>query len=157
MTTPVAVSADIAASPSTVWALISDLPRMGEWSPENEGAEWLRGARGPAVGATFKGSNRLGSKTWTTHGRIMTADPERALAFQVTALGMKVAEWRYELAATEQGCTVTEAFTDARGPILKALGRLATGVKDRGPHNRATMQATLERLKATAESPGAGR
>ncbi|HUD69227.1 MAG TPA: SRPBCC family protein [Acidimicrobiales bacterium] len=157
MTTPISVSADIAAAPSTVWALVADLTRMGEWSPENEGAEWLRGARGPVVGATFKGSNRLGSKTWTTHGRIVAADTERTLAFRITTMGMKVAEWRYELAATTEGCTVTEAFTDERGPIIKALGRLATGVKDRGSHNRATMQTTLERLKAAAESPRAAR
>jgi uncharacterized protein YndB with AHSA1/START domain len=152
---PVVVSTAIAAPPSTVWTLVSDLTRMGEWSPENEGAEWLRGARGPAVGATFKGANRLGSKSWTTRGRIVAADPERTLAFSITAAGMKVAEWRYELAATADGCTVTESFTDKRGPLVKLLGRLATGVTDREEHNRATMQTTLERLKAAAESPGA--
>jgi uncharacterized protein YndB with AHSA1/START domain len=150
--TNVTVSTAIAATPSTVWALVSDLTRMGEWSPENEGVEWLRGARGPEVGAAFKGSNRLGSKSWTTRGRIVAAEPGRTLAFRITAVGMKVAEWRYELAATGEGCTVTETFTDERGPIIRALGTMATGVKDRDSHNRATMQTTLERLKAAAES-----
>jgi len=157
VTTHVAVTATIDAPPSTVWELVSDLTRMGEWSPENEGAEWLRGARGPTVGAMFKGANRLGSKSWTTRGVIVAADPGRTLAFRITAAGMRVAEWRYELEATEVGCTVTESFTDERGPLTKLVGRLATGVTDRESHNRATMQATLDRLKAAAESPHGGR
>jgi len=157
MTTPVAVSTVIAAPPSTVWALVSDLTRMGEWSPENEGAEWLKGARGPVVGATFKGANRHGSRTWTTIGTIVTADPERTLAFRITAVGLKVAEWRYEIQASDGGCTVTESFTDERGPFVKLVGRLTTGVADRDAHNRATMQTTLEQLKAAAESPRSNR
>jgi len=151
------VSTDIAAPPSTVWELVSDLTRMGEFSPESEGVEWLRGARGPAVGATFRGSNRLGTKSWTTRGWIAAADAPTTLAFRITAMGMKVAEWRYDLAATDAGCTVTESWTDERGPLIRALGRMATGVTDRGSHNRSTMQTTLERLKAAAESPSQSR
>ena len=37
-------SIDIQASPEAVYDLISDLPRMGEWSPENIGGEWQDGA-----------------------------------------------------------------------------------------------------------------
>jgi hypothetical protein len=33
-------SLDIHASPEAVYDLVSDLPRMGEWSPENIGGEW---------------------------------------------------------------------------------------------------------------------
>jgi uncharacterized protein YndB with AHSA1/START domain len=53
--TPVSVTKDISASPESIWALVTDLPRMGEWSPENRGGEWLKGATGPSVGARFKG------------------------------------------------------------------------------------------------------
>jgi uncharacterized protein YndB with AHSA1/START domain len=157
VTSDVAVSTDIAAPPGAVWDLVSDLTRMGEWSPENEGAEWLKGARGPVVGATFRGANRSGSKSWTTRGTIVAADRDRALAFRITAVGMKVAEWRYEIQASGTGCTVTESVTDERSAVMKLLGRLATGISDRETHNRATMQTTLERLKAAAESPRATR
>ena len=44
---------DVAAAPGVVWALVSDLPRMGRFSPENLGGRWLRGATGPAVGVEF--------------------------------------------------------------------------------------------------------
>ena len=39
-------SIEINASPEAVYDLVSDLPRMGEWSPENVGGEWQGGGRG---------------------------------------------------------------------------------------------------------------
>ena len=58
------VSRVVSASPERVYELVSDLPRMGEWSPENTGGKWVKGATGPAVGALFEGTNRLGKKKW---------------------------------------------------------------------------------------------
>ncbi|HAS09465.1 MAG TPA: SRPBCC family protein, partial [Acidimicrobiaceae bacterium] len=52
----VSVSREIAAPPQRVWELISDITRMGEWSPETTGGKWLKGATGPAVGARFRGT-----------------------------------------------------------------------------------------------------
>ena len=37
-------SIEINASPEAVYDLVSDLPRMGEWSPENIGGEWQAAA-----------------------------------------------------------------------------------------------------------------
>ena len=73
MTTNVSVTRDIAASPAKVWEMLSDLPRMGEWSPENTGGKWVRGATGPAVGARFVGSNRNGKKRGPPRARSRTA------------------------------------------------------------------------------------
>ncbi|MFM8383175.1 MAG: SRPBCC family protein, partial [Actinomycetota bacterium] len=61
---PVVVTREVAAPPERIWAMVSDLPRMGEWSPENQGGEWLNGATGPAVGVRFKGQNKNGKKSW---------------------------------------------------------------------------------------------
>ena len=44
MTYKVAVVREVLASQEKVWSLVTDLPRMGEWSPENQGGEWLEGA-----------------------------------------------------------------------------------------------------------------
>jgi uncharacterized protein YndB with AHSA1/START domain len=153
MAESVEVSTDIGAAPETVWALVSDLTQMGRFSPENEGVEWLGGATGPKVGASFKGANRREHKTWTTHGVITELAPSRTLAFKINAGPFKVAEWRYELEATEGGCHVTESMVDERNGLAKYIGKLATGVKDRASHNRDTMARTLEQLKAVAESP----
>lgn len=147
-----AVSVEIAAPAEAVWALVSDLTRMGEWSPETTKVEWTGGSTGPSVGATFKGTNKLGPRRWSTNGRIVVADPPNELAWDVTAVGLKVARWAYRIESTgEFSCRVTETFDDQRGGLLKVLGSLVSGVKDRGEHNAKGMEATLARLKAAAE------
>ena len=154
MAEQISVTKEIAAPAETVWAMVSDLTRMGEWSPENEGSTWSGGATGPRPGATFSGANRNGKKRWKTQGTIMDAAPGRLLTFQITAAGLKVAEWRYEFDTTPTGCRVTETWMDRRGRIAKALGKPVSGVADRAAHNRMTMEQTLERLKVAAESSG---
>ena len=155
MTDQVSVTQEIAAPAGDVWAMISDMTRMGEWSPESEGCTWLRGATGPQQGAMFRGTNSNGKKKWSTLGTIVDVEPARLLVFHITAAGFKVAEWRYVIEATATGCRITETWIDQRGRIVKALGKPVSGVGDRAAHNRGTMEQTLERLKAVAESPPA--
>ena len=50
-----AVTLHIDAPPEKVWGLVSDITKMGEYSPEVFEAEWLGGATGPAVGARYRG------------------------------------------------------------------------------------------------------
>ena len=148
----VKVTQSIGASAERVWAMVSDVTRMGEWSPENESAKWLSGTTRPERGVKFEGTNRNGKKKWKTIGRIIEAEPGRLFAFRVTAAGFKVAEWRYELQATETGCELTETWIDQRGHIAAALGKPVSGVTDRASHNRAGMEETMRRIKSAAES-----
>ncbi len=111
--------------------MVSDLTRMGEWSPESEGATWRRGATGPEVGAKFRGANRNGKKRWRTTGRIVESQPGSLFVFRTTAGGLPIAEWRYEFEATTGGCQVTETWIDRRGRIATALGKPVSGVADR--------------------------
>ena len=154
MTERIEISRDIAASPEAVYQAISDVTRMGEWSPENVGARWLGGATGPAVGARFKGRNQRGWRRWSTVNEVVEADPGVAFAFHTSSFGLKVARWRYTFDGDEAAgtCTVTESFVDERGALINVGGRLATGVADRDAHNRAGMRATLDALKAAAEA-----
>ena len=153
MAEQVSVTREMAAPAEQVWAMVSDLPRMGEWSPENEGAAWLRGATGPAPGATFRGTNRNGKKTWSTDGTVVEVEPGRLFTFRTKAAGFKVAEWRYAFETTATGCRVTETWIDQRGRLAKILGTPVSGVSDRTTHNRASMEETLDRLKDAAEAP----
>ncbi|MGD0394397.1 MAG: SRPBCC family protein [Acidimicrobiales bacterium] len=155
MTEEASVSEEIAAPAERVWAMVSDVTQMGRWSPENEGATWLRGATGPQPGAQFQGVNRNGKKTWTSIGTIVECEPPRVFSFRIKAVGLKVAEWRYEFETTATGCRVTETWVDQRGPLIKALGKSTTGVKDRAAHNQTTMLETLEKLKLEAEADSA--
>ena len=85
MAYPTAASLDIAAPAEKVWALVSDLPRMGEWSPENAGGKWVKGATGPALGAVFVGTNKNGIRRWTTNVTIIGCEPGVLFEFAVTS------------------------------------------------------------------------
>lgn len=65
-------SIEIAASPEAVYALVSNLERMGEWSPENEGGQWLDGGTGQ-VGDWFEGFNKAGDREWVRPVQVAAA------------------------------------------------------------------------------------
>jgi uncharacterized protein YndB with AHSA1/START domain len=146
----VSVSRVIEAPPETVYDLISDVTRMGDYSPENTGAVWLDGATGPTVGARFKGTNRLGSMTWSTKPTITVADRGRLFAFEVP--GRAGATWTYRFEPVGDGVRVTESMRQDRAtPFpIRVLQRRA-GVTDRAAHLRDAMTTTLERLATAAE------
>jgi len=153
--TVVTVSREIDAPPEEVWAMVSDVTRMGEWSPEATGAKWVRGATGPAVGAQFRGRNRNGIRRWSTTGKVVECEPGRAFAFDIVVGPLSVARWTYRFEPTATGCRVTEQWDDKRSVLMPTIGRLASGVGDRATHNRRSMEQTLERLAAAAEAASA--
>ena len=147
------VTITIASPPATVYELVSDVTRYGEWSPENRGGTWLDGANGPAVGARFKGRNKR-KLPWSTTSKVTKSEPGSVFEFET---GKEAdTRWRYDLRPVEGGSTeVTESVEILREPaaFLKFLTRLAIGVKwdERLADIEAGMRTTLERLRATAE------
>lgn len=152
MTNDVSVSRDVAAPPERVWSLVSDITRMGEWSPETTSCSWIGGATGAEVGARFRGKNRNGWRRWSTLCRVVEADPGRTFAFDVEAGPVKIARWSYRIAPTDTGCTLTETWTDQRAGWMKVPSRLISGVSDRAEHNRHSMTSTIDRLAGAAEA-----
>ena len=142
---------EIAAPAEDVWRLVSDLPAMGRWSPENRGGRWVGGAGGPAVGARVRGSNGRGPRRWSTDVRVTTCEPGRAFAFDVRALGLAVSRWSYEVRPTPTGCSLTETWEDRRGRAMNAIGVLVSGVKDRSGWTATSIEQTLAAVKADAE------
>ena len=152
MTADVTVTRDITAAPEVLWNLISDLPRMGEWSPENTGGSWTGGATGAAVGAKFVGSNSNGKKSWKTTCMVSECASPRTFAFEVASGPVKVARWGYSIEPTATGSRVTETWLDRRAWLIKKLGKPFSGVADRASFNRAGMEETLRKLAEHAES-----
>jgi len=152
MADEVTVTTEIHAPPEAVWAMVADLPRMHEWSPENDGVAWRRGGTAGVPGAVFVGTNSHGARSWRTTGTVVEAEPGKVLSFRVSAVGMKVALWTYRFEQDGEGCRVIETWTDERNALVKAVGRPLSGVADRATHNRAGMEQTLASLKAAAES-----
>jgi len=153
MPTIVTAQRVIDAPADALYAMVSDVTRMGQWSPETTSCEWLKGATGPAVGAKFKGRNSNGAKQWSTVCTVVRAEPGVAFAFRVDAGPFKVSEWAYRFEPGDGGTTVTETWTDRRAGIVKRLGKPLSGVDDRAAHNAAGMERTLEQLAAAAEHP----
>src|SRR2546423_1374070 len=134
--TEVSVDEHIDAPPDSVYALVSDVTRMAQWSPETTSCRWLDGAIGPAVGARFKGSNRDRWRRWSTTCTVRAADPGRRFSFDVDFASFPLSRWTYELAPDGDGCRVTESWTDRRRPWMVRIGPVVMGVRDRAAHNR---------------------
>ncbi len=147
------VSLDMTASPDVLWDMVSDVTRMGEWSPETERAEWLDGAAAPAPGARFKGHNRKGRTKWSTTCEVTAAEPEREFTFAVGGAKRPSAVWSYRFEALGEGGTrVTESFELPKplSRVSRLVTRLTTGVKDREADLEAGMRTTLQRIDAAA-------
>ena len=151
MTPDLEVSRSIAAPPSAVFAALSDITRMGEWSPECIRAEWNEGFSAPALGAMFTGHNRNGDKEWTTESRIVDTTDDERFFFDCMVGDFTFASWGYSIEATDGGCEVTEYWQDHRPEESRQGVSKISGVLDRVAHNRAGMEATLERLAASVE------
>ncbi|HVS67959.1 MAG TPA: SRPBCC family protein [Mycobacteriales bacterium] len=151
MTERLEVSREIAASPDAVYAAISDVTRMGEWSEECHTCEWHDGFDGPVVGATFDGHNRAGDHEWTSQGKVIEADPGRAFAFECSMYDFHFSTWGYRIEPTDAGCRVTEWSDDLRPESAMEISKQLSGIEDRTARNRQTMSGTLERLAAALE------
>jgi hypothetical protein len=145
----------VSAPAEKVYDLVSDVTRMGEWSPECVRCEWIDGATGPAVGARFKGSNKNKFMRWSTKPRVIAAEPGREFSFVADLMvsARDTTKWSYQFdAASDGGTDVTESFEMVRDvPWYVSLGERAMGIKDRKADLEANMQQTLQRLKKAAE------
>ena len=149
------VSIDIAAPPERVYELVSDITRMGEWSPECYRCAWTKGATGPAVGARFKAKNKGGrGPSWFNTPKVTAADPGNEFAFNRSGPGIGSYTWRYVFEPIPTGTKLTESF-DAERPLAKAMSWITmkwTGSADRDADLHEGMVTTLGRIKAAAES-----
>jgi uncharacterized protein YndB with AHSA1/START domain len=145
------VTVHMAATPQDIWDLVSDVTKIGRYSPETFEAEWLEGATGPAVGAKFRGHvkrNGIGPTYWTTC-TVLESEPGRVFRFGVGPSEKPLSTWGYQLEPTGDGTDVTESFSLAPTPPLRLYWALMGW--SRGRTNRNDMRTTLERVKAEVE------
>ncbi len=142
----------IDAPAEQIYDLVSDLPRMGEWSPECAAVEWIDGASGPAVDARFVGHNRSGPRgliKWSRRGRVLAAERGREFAFATEEGGVEGTTWRYRLEPVDGGTRVYESYTVDKIPMWARIVDVPT---NRHRELLEGMAHTLARLKATAET-----
>lgn len=142
-------SVEIDASPSAVWAVVSDLRRMGEWSPQCR-RMFVRG--GPVgLGTRTLNINGQGRLRWPTNAKVVAFEPERRLAFRILE---NRTVWTFELEPTATGTRVTESRSTPKG--VSGLSNVLTqkvlgGTRDFEAGLDKGIAQTLERIKLEAE------
>jgi uncharacterized protein YndB with AHSA1/START domain len=147
-----AVTVHVEAPPERVWQLVSDVTRIGSYSPETFEAEWLDGATGPEVGARFRGHvrrNGRGPTYWTTC-EVSECEPGRTFAFRVLIGDRPANTWGYRLEPTSSGGTDATEFFELAPTLMNRVYWALLGWA-RGRTNRKGMHTTLERIKAEVE------
>ncbi len=146
------VHVHIDAPAERVWALLSNLDRMGEWSPECYRVEWESGASSPASpGSRFRGWNRYGRMKWSVACQVKAAVPGRELSWSTLVRGKEMVTWCYRLEPSEGGVDLVESFEVHWLPISARIAEDYL-MPDRDRRREQAMRQTLVRIKALAES-----
>lgn len=147
------VTVHMKAPAQRIWELVSDVTRIGSYSPETFEAEWLDGATGPVVGARFRGHVKRNGRgpTYRTTCTVVASEPGREFAFGVGGSSPPLNVWRYRLEPAGDGTDVTESFEMGDQFFIKLYWALAGW--SRGKTNERGMRTTLERIRAEVEAP----
>lgn len=145
---PLSASVEVAAPPEQVWAVVSDVRRMSEWSPECRRIVVL-GSPKQGVGTTFLGVNRRGWAAWPTTSKVVRHEPGRAIAWRTRESG---ATWSYELAPSGTGTRLTGRRELASYTLgTRLMAPLIGGAQGHDEELAAGIRTTLERIRATVE------
>lgn len=137
---------EIDASPDAVYAILTDLERISELSPECYKAVWEGGATGPAVGAAFRGYNRNVNYEWDAGCVVVAAEPGKEWAFEVPSDDGRSTTWRYVIEPNGSGSRVTESFDSPilDGEFFQKMNRHGLLLEN--------ITTTLDNLKIVAEA-----
>lgn len=139
---------DIAAPSEKVWEIISDLKRMGEWSPQ---CRKMRVSGPVGHGAKTFNLNRRGFMFWPTTSKVVAFEPNKQLAFRINE---NKTVWSYELSENNGVTTVTESRRAPNGTskVSSLLVKYTMGGTESFEAEMVRgMNKTLERIKREAE------
>lgn len=146
------VGLEIEADADLLYDMVSDLPRIGEWSPECERVDWEGDVTVPTQGTTFVGHNAVGPGRrirYSRHGEVLAAERGKEFTFITDEGGRPSTLWRYRFEPTANGTRVTEGY-EVRW--IPAWARIIDVPLNRHKELLEGMRTTLERLKAAAEA-----
>ena len=158
----------IDAPPDRVWRMLTDISRMGQWSPITYKCEWLDGATQARVGARFKGWNRQPPARWWTICEVTAVEPGKIFEFRTVEVSKpfsfgvgqprEMTRWRFEFEPEDIGTRVNERYdVSFVPPLLGIPERIARTigarrlVDNRRAKTNEGMDETLRRLKDAAE------
>jgi hypothetical protein len=147
-------SVQIHATPEKVYDLVSDVTRMGDWSPETNRCKWIGDAAGPKTGARFKAHNRRGVMRWSNKPTVLSADRGHDFSFERRAPGVGTVQWHYRMTAAGNGTELTESY-EVTKPGLSMMNWMMGAmirVKDRDADLANGLRQTLAAIKSAAEA-----
>jgi uncharacterized protein YndB with AHSA1/START domain len=140
----------VAAPPAQVWALVTDVARMSEWSPQVARTVVLGGP--VRLGTRFLNLNHQGWKHWPTTAKVVRFEPHRDFAFRIVE---NHTVWSFQLEPTDDGGTrVTHRreTPDGISLVSRVLTKVALGGQEPFVAELLEgMSRTLERVKAELE------
>jgi hypothetical protein len=140
----------IDAPADKLYEMVSDISRMGEWSPACVGGAWDEGAS-PTPGGWFTGRNSRNGQEYETRCEVTVAEPGRDFTFVVGGGESGWARWGYRFTPTGEGSTDVEEHWEMVGqhPAMKDFSdEQFIALRDA---NKANIEATLAKLKLVAE------
>jgi hypothetical protein len=114
----------INAPSEAVWSVVSDVTRVGEWSGECRGCDWVGSSGTAAPGAKFRGHNRRGGMRWTRLNEVVRAEAPNELVWRTVPSGLypDSVEWRLGITPKDQACEVTESYRIVKLPKIMEWG-----------------------------------
>jgi hypothetical protein len=139
----------------SVWDVLADVTRVGEWSYECHRVEWMDGAAGAVPGARFRGMNKAGPWTWSRVNEITAVDAPHALVWRTvsTLLFPDSTQWSYRLEAADDGTRIVQEYRLLRAPaiLIRLYAMLIPSHRDRS----SGLRDDLRRLGRVASSDAA--
>ena len=142
-----------------VYAIVSDLTRIGELSPVCQSATWDDPAQAGTEGAWFTGHNAIGEFTWDTRCKVVVAAPGREFAFvnHGSSGDAELVRWGYTFESQGDATMATESwqvlpaypdFVRDGDPSIDVAAR----IEGMAQMARDGIRDTLANLKRVAES-----
>ncbi|MGV9826931.1 SRPBCC family protein [Gordonia sp. NPDC003429] len=148
-------SIDIDATPAQVWAVLSDLARMGEWSPQCKKMFVLGGP--VKLGTRTVNINRRGALVWPTTSKVVRFAPNQEIGFRVAE---NHTVWSYAITPNESGGVRVTERREVAGSTTKVSSTLVDlvfgGADSFEAELKVGMAETLGKVKKAAESATAG-
>jgi uncharacterized protein YndB with AHSA1/START domain len=138
------------APPEAVWAVLSDVRRMPELSPELVGMVPLKPG-GLRRGQWYLGLNRRKAVVWPTRSVVSDVEPGRRVAWDTRTSG---ARWIWELSAEGEATRVVHRRPVPRRvtPVSSVFAKLLLGgASEHADELEAGMAESVARLKRAVE------
>jgi hypothetical protein len=142
----------VPVDPAKAYELVSDVTRMGEWSPVCKTCTWDEGA-GPTIGSWFTGKNVAGEREWETRCEVIAATPGDEIAWIVGGQAEGTTRWGYRFRPVDGGTEIEESWQIVR--LHERMAEMTDEQVDKlKERTRTSIEGTLANLGTAMGAAG---